>query len=349
MRIHVTELQVGDIISRDVFNGYGLHVLSAGTPLGEMDISKLFQHQLDYIDIEPRAYEGETADPNEKPRSAVLRMMPDYEGAVIGSKALFEEALTNGRIHPDSVDQAYDPLVEQFQEEHDLVSLLLLLQSKEEYTFQHSVQVGMLSYFIAQWMERSEEEALMIGKAGYLHDIGKCRIDPAILNKPGKLTDEEYEIIQKYPVYGFEIVHESFHDEMLAKAVLQHRERIDGSGYPYGIKGSNIHFAARIIAVADTYSAMISTRSYRAKRDLLFVLKELHLLSFNELDPAVVHTFIRHMIPNFIGKTAVLSTGETGTIVMTNPSDFFRPLVRINDVFLDISRHPEIEVVDVLM
>lgn len=350
MRIHITDLQVDDVISRDIFNAYGLHVLSAGTTLQGAEISRLFQHRVEYVEIEPRQIVDDHVRPyNEAPYPTARRLQPLFTDAVEGCESLFEEALSNGYISTENVEQAYSPLVEQFKQENDVVSLLLLLQSQAEYTFQHSVQVGILSYFIALWTGRSEEEALQVGKAGYLHDIGKALIDRDIINKPGELTDEEYRIIQSYPVFGFDIVHKSFQDEFLAKAVLQHRERMDGSGYPYGVKGSNIHYAARIIAVADIYSAMISTRVYREKRDLLYVLKELHRLSFSELDPAVTHTFIRQMIPQFIGKTAVLSTGESGTIVMTNPTDFFRPLVKVDDTFIDISRHPEIEVVDILM
>jgi len=96
---------------------------------------------------------------------------------------------------------------------------------------------------------------------------------------------------------------------------------------------------SRIIAVADVYSAMITSRVYQKKRDLLFVLRELHKLSFSELDPQIVHSFIRKMVPNFIGKKLVMQTGEIGHIIMTNPSDVFRPLVKINDQFIDLSKN----------
>ena len=344
MRIHVTELRTGDVIGSDIFNSYGLHVLSAGTVLKELDISRLFQHQVDYVDIHDRPAEGafELAP-------AEARLSPLFQSAVSGFEQLFSQAIHEGRLSDSDVDESFQPLISNFREEHDVVSLLLLLNTKDEYTYQHSVQVGMLSYYIALWIGRDEEEALHIGKAGYLHDIGKCRIASDILNKPGALTDEEFHDIKQHPVHGFDIIQQSFQDELLAKAVLQHHERMDGSGYPYGIAAPDIHIAARIVAVADTYSAMISSRVYREKRDLLFVLKELYEQSFSKLDPVVTHTFIRQMLPNFIGKRATLSNGNSGTIIMTNPSDFFRPLVQIEDAFLDLTRHADIEIVEIVV
>ncbi len=84
------------------------------------------------------------------------------------------------------IESAFNPMIESFQEEKDVVSLTAFFDSKDDYTYQHSVQVGMLSYYIAKWMNKSEKEALHIGKAGYFHDIGKSKIHPDILHKPGK-------------------------------------------------------------------------------------------------------------------------------------------------------------------
>lgn len=212
-----------------------------------------------------------------------------------------------------------------------------MLNSQDDYTYQHSVQVGMLSYYIARWLGWDEEATVRAGKAGFLHDIGKCKIAETILNKPTKLSDEEYDEIKNHPQFGYDILKNSFDDPAIALAALQHHERMDGKGYPLGLSGDQIHPMAKVVAVADVYSAMISSRVYREKRDLLHVLREMFELSFRELDPDITHTFIRHMVPNFIGKSVELSTGEIGTIIMTHPTDFFRPLVQVGDQFLDLS------------
>lgn len=338
MRIHITDVKSGDKLSEDTFNSFGLHVLSKGTILNEKELSRLFQHQIDYIEIEWRIGDVPTIVNEEKPAPTYNPLLrPLYQDAVAGAEQLFERALIEGRIYEGDVKESFQPLVDNFRTERDVVSLLLMLNSQDDYTYQHSVQVGMLSYYIALWLGWSEEQTVIAGKAGFLHDIGKCKIAEAILNKPTKLTDDEFDEIKNHPQFGYDILKNSFGDPSIALAALQHHERMDGTGYPNGLSKEDIHPMAKVVAVADVYSAMISSRVYREKKDLLHVLRKMYDLSFQELDPDITHTFIRHMLPNFIGKRVELTTGESGTIVMTHPTDFFRPLVQVGDQFIDLS------------
>ncbi|GLX65682.1 HD-GYP domain-containing protein [Paenibacillus glycanilyticus] len=349
MRLHISDLKEGDILLKDTFNGYGLHVLSKSTVLTHKDIAKLFQHQVDYVDIEDRRTteqpDHRTLENSVHPKW-LPNVRPDYENAVKGFQDLFLKATAGGVVNQDEVAAAFSPLLKNFQMERDVVSMLLLLNTADDYTYQHSVQVGMLSYYLASWLGYTELEALEISKAGYLHDIGKSRISSSILDKPAKLTEQEFEEVKKHTLYGHEIIQQSFHDqsEFLSVSALQHHERIDGSGYPYGLHGDEIHPVAKIIAVVDIYSAMISERVYKKKRDLFYVLKELYKMSFNELDARTTHTFIKHMIPNFIGKKAVLESGEVGTIIMTHPTEFFRPLIQIGEQFIDLTVDRDYEI-----
>src|SRR5690606_17737852 len=160
---------------------------------------------------------------------------------------------------------------------------------------------------------------------------------------PSKLTVEEFEIMKCHTTYGHNIISRSLPNEReIGLVALQHHERLNGSGYPGGITETQIHPHSKIVAVADVYSAMISSRVYQKKKDLLFVLRELHRLSFTELDPYIVHTFIQKMTPHFIGKKLVLVSGEMGDIVMNNPTDPFRPLIRMGSQFIDLSKHHEL-------
>lgn len=347
MRVHITDLQPGDKLAQDIFTNFGLLVLSEGAVLDGYALSRLYQLEIDYVEIESRP----TDIPNLQNESGYVnpRLLPTYQDAVAGMEQMFARAMEDGVIFEEDLEESFQPLVENCREEKDVVSLLLLLNSQDDYTYQHSVQVGLLSYYIARWMGWSEENSVQAGTAGFLHDIGKCRIPDAILNKPDKLTDEEYQEIKKHTEYGFEIIQNSFNDPVLSYAALQHHERMNGTGYPNGIAGESIHPISRIVAVADTYSAMISTRVYAEKRDLLAVLKELYRVSFSELDPEVTHTFIRHMLPNFIGKKVELTGGIEGTIVMNHPTDFFRPLVRTGKSFIDLSKESQLDIVRVYL
>lgn len=354
MRIHVTDIIDGDQLSKDIFNNYGLHVLSKGARLYQHERSKLLQHHIDYIDIEPRDEDEEPAAAERTLETTVNpkwlpKMQPIYENAVTHLEELFVSAVQDGIIDDVQATNVIQPLLDNLQLERDVVSMLLLLNNNSEYTYQHSVQVGMLSYYLATWLGYSNAKAAEIGKAGFLHDIGKCKIDDSILNKPGKLTEEEFNAVKLHTVYGYELITSSIDNPEIALGALQHHERVDGSGYPKGLKGEQIHPIAKIIAVVDIYSAMISARVYQKERDLLYVLKELHRLSFSQLDPLTTHTFIKHMIPNFIGKRVDLSNGDTGMIVMTHPTEFFRPLVQVGDNFIDLNLEREFEIMHVYL
>jgi putative nucleotidyltransferase with HDIG domain len=346
MRIHVEKLAVGDRLISDTFNETGLNLMSSGTLLNVEDIQKLNKHNIEYVDISPR-YLEETQQTESIFTSFYEEQVLAFSDAIEGIKGIFHNAAIDGLIHDEEVQASFNPLIKSFQNEKDVVSLLLSLNSKDDYTYQHSVQVGMLSYYMAKWLGKSDKESMHIGKAGYLHDIGKCKIDSSILKKPGRLNDAEFAEIKRHTIYGHEIIDQSFHDHALSMAALQHHERLDGKGYPMGKNNEDIHPYAKIVAVADVYSAMICRRVYQEKRDLLIVLKELYRMSFGELDPEAAHVFIQHMIPNFIGKHVVLSDGRLGTIIMTNPSDFFKPLVQIDDQFVDLSLESGAEIISV--
>ncbi|WP_028548131.1 HD-GYP domain-containing protein [Paenibacillus sp. UNC451MF] len=352
MRISVMDLQVGDRTGSDVFNWNGLLVVSAHTVLNADDIDKLQLHNIDYVDIMMRQQE-QTAEIKpavaqaEQPQA--FSQTAAYEEAVSGIKDLFNQVTAQGKIDKKQVEQSFAPLANHFVQQKDVVSLLLTLNNKDDYTYQHSVQVGMISYYIAKWLGQPENEALFAGKAGYLHDLGKSRINDAILQKPGLLTDEEFDQVKRHAEYGYEMILTSDLPEAIALAALQHHERLDGTGYPSKLHAKDIHPLAKIVAVADVYSAMISHRVYQEKQDLLHVLKELHQLSFGKLDPKITQVFIRNMIPNFIGKRILLNNGENGIIVMTHPTDFFRPLIKIGEQFINLSDYPELEIQEVYM
>ena len=342
MRVHVTDLKPGDRLVSDTFNNHGLHVLNQGAVLNMSDISKLLQHGIDYVDIIPYVEDPKVTEFKNK---ALELARPTLTNAVDGFESLFHEAITTGKINETMVDDIVEPMVEQLTTYKDVVSLLISVEEQDDYTYHHSMQVGMLSYYMASWLGYSKEEALLASKAGYLHDIGKCMISRDILNKPGKLTAEEFNEMKKHTLYGYEIIKDSIQDEVAALVALQHHERDDGSGYPYQLKEHEVHPFSQITAVADVFSAMTTNRVYQSRQELLVVLREIYSLSFGKLNGKPTQVFIQHMLPNFIGKKVSLSSGETGIIVMTNPTDYFRPLVKIGERFSDlaIERHITIE------
>jgi len=350
MRVHVMDLNIGDRLLVDTFNHYGLHLLSSGTRLRTEDISKLLMHQITYVDIAPK-------DELEPPKHDFYMLTEEsfkelrilYDQAIKGTEELFEEAESTKKVNGQLVQAAFVPMADYVREQRDVVDLLLELNHKDDYTYQHSIQTGILAHKLATWIGYPEEEAMQIGVAGYLHDIGKCRIDQAILVKQGELTEEEQAELAKHTTYGYEIIRNSAYRYPISLVALQHHERIDGSGYPCQLRNSNIHAYTHIVMVADIYSGMITNRPNHIKRDLLTVLQYLYQLSFSKIDATVAHTFISRMIPNFIGKKVRLNNDEIGKIIMNNSTDFFRPLVQIEDRFVNLVSDRTYEIQEIMM
>ena len=167
------------------------------------------------------------------------------------------------------------------------------VDAKDRYTSGHSRRVAEYSRVIAKRMGKSVLEQEMIYRAGLLHDVGKIRIPIDIINKPGKLTDEEYDLIKIHPVTGYHILKDISEHYDMATAAKYHHERYDGKGYPNGLQGENIPEMARILAVADSYDAMTSNRSYRKWLPQSVVRSEIEKGKGTQFDPDVADIMLQ--------------------------------------------------------
>lgn len=175
-----------------------------------------------------------------------------------------------------------------------ITALANALDSRDTYTMCHSENVAKYSLQIAKKMNLSKESCDIIHKGALLHDIGKIGIPEHILQKHGRLTNEEYKIIQSHPRIGYEMIKHvgNFHNNGILDIVLYHHERFDGKGYPTGLKGNQIPLYARIVAVADTFDAMTTKRVYRDELNLDYTLNEIWKNKGGQFDPEVVDAFL---------------------------------------------------------
>ncbi len=169
------------------------------------------------------------------------------------------------------------------------------VEAKDRYTSGHSKRVAEYAWMISARMGKSKEEQEEIYQAGLLHDVGKIRIPEGIINKTGKLTDEEFSIIKIHPVTGFQILRGISNNSMIANAAKYHHERYDGKGYPNGLVGEKIPEVARILGVADSYDAMTSNRSYRRALSQEVVRGEIEKGKGTQFDPEVAEIMLQLM------------------------------------------------------
>lgn len=171
-------------------------------------------------------------------------------------------------------------------------SLATTIDAKDRYTSGHSQRVAEYAVELAQKMGKSEEEQQIIYYAGLLHDIGKIRVPEDVINKPGKLSDEEFDQIRIHPVSGYHILCGIHEDERVGYGAKYHHERYDGKGYPNGLSGKDIPEIARIIAVADSYDAMASDRSYRDALPQDMIRKEIEKGKGTQFDPEIADVML---------------------------------------------------------
>lgn len=203
------------------------------------------------------------------------------------------------------------------------------LWGHHEYTYLHCVNVGILAVSIGIKLNLNRDNLIYLGTAGILHDIGKKFVPVEILDKQGKLTLEEYELIQKHPGFGFEVLADATELNSVTKVgVLEHHERFDGSGYPRGLKGDGITMFGRILAVADTYDAMTSDRAYRNAFSPSETVEYLMGAGNQLYDSNVIDVFIKCVTVYPVGTCVELSDGTQG-IILKNYSDcVLRPVLR---------------------
>ncbi len=174
-------------------------------------------------------------------------------------------------------------------------TILKALDVKDNYTFGHSMRVAYFSLVTGAEAKLSEEEMSDLELSAIFHDIGKIGTPDAVLNKPSRLSEEEFQVMKQHPEKSYEILKDFPNFEKIATNARLHHERYDGKGYPLGLKGEEIPVAARIILIADTFDAMTSTRPYRKGLPYEVAFDELIQFSGSQFDPFLVRMFIQGM------------------------------------------------------
>jgi putative nucleotidyltransferase with HDIG domain len=180
------------------------------------------------------------------------------------SRIYKKETSERQNVNIQSFQNVIKSILEDLQSFSGTLTVMTDLCSHDEYTFKHSLNVTVYSLILAMADHYSERQLLEIGLGAILHDVGKLSVPKEIIQKPGKLTDEEFDVIKAHTTNGFNILRK-IHEVSLpaAHCAYQHHERFNGCGYPRGLKGEEIHQYARIMAVADVFDALTSERSYR--------------------------------------------------------------------------------------
>lgn len=212
------------------------------------------------------------------------------------------------------------------------------LRQVDDSIYAHSINVALIARILGTWLKYDRETLDQLTIAGLLHDIGKIKIPEDILNKPGKLSSAEFEIIKMHPTLGYDSVDHLNLDPRVKEAILKHHERCDGSGYPVGIKADEIDDFTMVIAISDVYDAMTAARKYRAPLCPFQVIASFEEEGLQKYKPSIILTFLERIANTYQNNRVLLSDGRQATIVLLNHKRLSKPTVKLDDgTFLDLS------------
>lgn len=335
---------IGTTLAQDVYNEHGLLLLPAGAVLHLSDIRLLEAHQVGSVHI---AAAQETAQmPFPVLHWSEAQAAREYVLAVQQAKGLFKQIASGSLPSLGQFRDTFYPLLDQVLQRWDFLRFIYLKEGTEDYTYRHSLHVGIVAALIGKLMGKSEEEIYLLGQSGLLHDVGKMLIPDELLSKPERLTDEEYAIMKRHTEYGYELIRSmDGASELMALCALLHHERLDGTGYPERRRKDAIPFECQIISVADVFDAICTDRVYRrgtSPFEAASVLWEQACLG--KLNPAIVSPFIHYIVMLYVGSRAVLNSGEDVEIIMIHADEPIRPLVRRGEEYLDLRLHRSLHI-----
>jgi len=328
--VSISNVSPGMVLAKSIFTDTGLVLIAENVELTSAIISRLKSLGIEALYVrDARMDDLEIKDSisPETRRYAMQTIRKTFQA--FASNRNWRYFFSSGRLERD-IRPVLENIIHELSMNKSVINLLSTIYASDEEIYSHSFNVTIYTISMGIKMGYSHDQIYQLGIGSILHDIGKMKIPKEILNKPGRLTVEEFEEIKKHTEYGFDYLRRQENIPLVsAHMAYQHHERIDGTGYPRGIKGDEIHPYSKILAVGDVYDALTSHRVYRQTVLPHEAMEIIYGGSGTQFEQSVVECFRNTVILYPIGLTVELSTGETGVVVDYNQNLPSRPIVRI--------------------
>lgn len=337
--ISINVLKAGMVVGKTIWNEAGRPLLQKNVVVTEGIIDRLRQLNIQYVYIDDKISTGIEIEETVPPAVRV-KAVNQITGSFSKVKGLnsHDASLVLDK-ESKVIGQIVDDLLDSILNSEEILTVLTDAFLYDEYLYKHSFQVTLYSIAIAKELGYSNDVLKTIGIGALLHDVGKLVVPTNVLLKPDSLTEEEFEVMKKHTLYGFDILRNLHTISLLvAHCAYQHHERIDGSGYPRGLVDYEIHPFAKIIAVADVFDAVTSDRVYREKMLPSQGIKIIEAGSGTIYDKRVVDAFKNSIVHYPNGTILLLSDGRRGVVAKQNMNNSSKPWVRIfeeNNNFLN--------------
>ena len=367
------DCEIGMITVEEVKTPIGQVLCPAGTELTRQLINRMKLYRVEYVLIEgeepvaeppvvaapepeshavPKTHAEESKTHSQKVAASdeFRDFQLKYFQAITDLKQVFA-AVTN-RSQEFDATKLLNSVGELFRSRNTIIELFDMLYNMrivEDAIYAHSINVGLISRMIGRWLRLDAHDLDVISLSGQLHDIGTALIPPEILNKPDKLTDEEFALIRQHPKLGYDILKNQNVNPHVKKAALMHHERCDGSGYPTGVEEDFIDEYAMIVGIADVYDAMTAARSYRAPLCPFQVIKCFEDEGYQKYKTKYLLTFLKQIAATYQSNRVILNDGRGCNIVLLNQDALSRPMVQLDDgSIIDLNTQRDLYIKSVL-
>lgn len=354
--VPVSNLIPGMVAARDVYTRNDQLLIPKDGVINENCITRItffgimsISVYADDILTEQIEKEFEDSAVSQQEKKEFIEFKKDYELTTNTIAQSMNQLLkADEEIDQDKLIEDVDKLVFKSRSKYHVFDMLHNIKDYDDETYRHCLNVAMINNVFADWLGMSEYEKNHLTLCGLLHDVGKLLINKEILRKPGRLTEEEFEIVKQHPLLGYQSLKDKKVPESVKRAVLLHHERCDGKGYPFGVRISEIDPYAAITAIADVYEAMTATRVYRKGMNPFEVIKIMEEDGKKQFNPIFLVPLLENLTNTYLQHKVVLSNGQMGKIVLIHKNELSRPMIALdNQKFVDLSQERNISILKI--
>lgn len=349
--IPATELVPGMVAARDIYSKNDQLLIGANNVFDANSIAKVTFFDIMNVDIikdegeVQKEKKTEKVFANDAERETYEKFTGQYQKSISSIRESMNKLLEVGNaIDQSELIRNVEDIVTSTGNRYHVFDMLADIKEFDDETYNHSVNVSMICNVFGDWLGMSKEEKDELTMCGLLADFGKLLISKDILKKPGKLTDEEFAIVKSHPQKGYEFLKDKNVSENVKLSALQHHERCDGSGYPSHLRLNEINKYAAIVAIADVYDAMTSTRVYRDGFSPFRVIRLFEQEGRQQFNPTYLMPILTNLTETYLRHEVLLSDGRKGTVVMINRSELSKPIVMVDGAAVDLTKERSISI-----